>query len=159
MSTFTIDVIASTSFATQTNAHENENNPFLIHGRKLMQFSPLRLLSIVFLPSWFLRLMGIETMFPPEPFNFFANLSRHIVKQRKSEHSKPKHDLVQLLIDASVDQKDIENTNYKTMTITEDKEQVNLNNKPPETAKKLTDVEIESNCVFFFIAGFETTAR
>ena len=118
---FTIDVIASTSFATETNANDDKENPFVVNGRALFDINPLRGAATFLLPSTLLKLLGIDTFFPPKVFQFFIDVSRHIVSQRKSGQTGKRNDLVQLLMDASIEQKELDQMNYNNMIVDYDK--------------------------------------
>lgn len=112
-------------------------------------------------------MLNIETFFSPEPFQFFIDLTSHIVKSRLSGATSARNDLVQLLKDASVNQEDLDRMNYEKMTVGDDdvskegatnkaSEPVKLadQNGETKTKRKLTDSEIIANCIFFLIAGF-----
>lgn len=164
LSAFTIDVIASTSFATETNANDDPNSPFVTNGYRLFDISPLRGAATFLLNKRILKLLRIETFFPPEPFQFFIDLTRHIVSSRQSGATAARHDLVQLLKDASVYQEDLDTMNYEKMTVDDEAEDirsaknteqvtVNTSDNGGKTKRKLTDSEIIANCIFFMIAG------
>ena len=116
---FTIDVIASTSFATETNANDDrsEENVFVKNGKELFTGSTFRLLAVFLFPTFLLKLLNIQTATDQKSFEFFVNLAKEIVRQRKIQKSK-RNDLVQLMMDAYVDEKDLNNTDYQHLSAT-----------------------------------------
>ena len=81
----------------------------------MFEFVPFKLIGLLAFPRWLNNLMGIYYGFRDEYFNFFANLTRTIVQQRKQQKSPVRNDLVQLLIDAFVYENELENTSYKKL--------------------------------------------
>lgn len=120
---FTVDVIASTSFATETNANgdRSSKNVFLENSIGLLDFKAWILLSFFAMPKRFNRWVGAELGFNMKPFNFFVDLSRAILAQRKAENGKVhRTDLVQLMTDAFVYEDELQKTNYDKLTATAD---------------------------------------
>lgn len=176
---FTIDVIASTAFATTTNANMEADSPFVTNGRKLFEIKALRAMAGFLAPTWLLKLVGIETIFPKENFDFFVALSRRMLDQRLEEikQGKPRRsDLLQMLIDAAVDESELTADNYNKMTVTEEgnnsgiilDQNQNLTKEASTKGeggsgklsekRKLSTSEIIANCILFFAAGYETTS-
>lgn len=129
ISIFSIDVIASTSFATDTNANDNRavESPFIANGQKVFLFHPLRILGLTFIPAPIRKLFGFTLNLDPEPFNFFVNLSRAVIERRRSNPiaaSKRHVDLVQLLIDSKVADSEINDKNYDRLTAKEDGDEI-----------------------------------
>ena len=116
---FTIDVIASTSFATDTNANDDRSgeNVFVKNGKEFFDFSMFRILAIILLPKTLLKLLNIRTANNPRVLDFFINLAKEIVRQRKTKKSKH-NDLVQLMMDAYVDEKDLNKADYQHLSAT-----------------------------------------
>lgn len=120
---FTVDVIASTSFATETNTNGDRSgkNVFLENSVGLLDFKAWILLSFFAMPKSFNRWVGAELGFNMKPFNFFVDLSRAILAQRKAENGKVRRtDLVQLMTDAFVYEDELQKTNYDKLTATAD---------------------------------------
>ncbi|XP_017480423.1 PREDICTED: cytochrome P450 3A8-like [Rhagoletis zephyria] len=134
ISGFTVDVIASTSFATDIDSNGKIESPFVQNGKKLFDINRLRALVCFVFPKFLIQLLNVKTFFPPTPFNFFINLSQEIVKQRKRGEVK-RNDFVQLLLDSAIDESQLANLDYNKLTM-----------------------EIIAQCFLFFVAGFDTTA-
>lgn len=115
---FTIDVIASTSFATNTdsNGPQSEKSPFVQNGKKFFRFNPFRVFVCFFLSKFLLRLLNIKTVFSPKAFDFFINLTQEIVKQRKTSGVK-RNDFVQLLLDSEIEEGQLTNIDYNKLTM------------------------------------------
>ena len=114
---FTIDVIASTSFATETNANDDRSkkNPFVHHGLNIFNFNPLKVASILILPRRILDLLGLRHFFRQDSFEFFVSLTRNVIEQRKNAKVKP-NDLVQLMIDSFAYEDDLKEVSYDKLT-------------------------------------------
>ncbi|KAJ6223022.1 hypothetical protein RDWZM_001567 [Blomia tropicalis] len=166
---FTIDVIASTSFATETNANGDlsSDNIFVEHGTELMDFKAWRILAFFALPIKVNRWLDNSLGFSDWRFNFFVNLSRTIIHQRKNGKNK-RNDLIQLLMDSFVYENQLKGNNYESLTASADHDMKEAENVPVENTnpssnntsdkRTLTENEIIAQCIIFFIAGFETTA-
>lgn len=117
-----MDVIASTSFATQTNANSDQSseNVFVKHGKGVFHLPPLRGAALFFLPRPLLTLLGIRTFGPEVHFNYFEKLTREIVRQRKSDAAKRANDLLQLMIDAEVEESVVSSDAFDTLTVSAD---------------------------------------
>ena len=114
---YTIDVIAATSFATETNCNAEKENIFKRNGLHVATGSVPRFLAQMIFPRSVNRLFGNTVPVSPGPFNFFIDLSREIVRQRKASLNTKqvkRNDLVQLLIDAFAYEE--EATDYQKMT-------------------------------------------
>lgn len=117
---YTIDVIAATSFATETNCNAEKENIFKQNGLHVATGSVPRFLAQMIFPRSVNRLFGNTVPVSPGPFNFFIDLSREIVRQRKAvsvnqkQQANKRNDLVQLLIDAFAYEE--EATDYQKMT-------------------------------------------
>jgi len=170
VSGFTIDVIASTSFATETNANEpdrTKKNAFVEHGMKLLQIPARRLILLIMTPQFVKKYFTSLTVgFEPQHFNFFRDLGKSVVQQRKANNAQKRNDLVQLLVDAYVSESDLKNSDYNKLTADfEGDDETEHNGEESKTSsshskvvKTLDDNEIIAQCILFFIAGFETTA-
>ena len=102
---YTMDVIATCAFATKTNAHKNINNPFIVNAKKVFEFKLSRLLPILLLPAPLLKMLGIYSAIAEDSNQFFLNIIRHILRQRKENPKNSKHfnDFIQLMVDAEKD--------------------------------------------------------
>lgn len=81
----------------------------------VMKAHPLALLCFMAMPRWFNDLVGVDMQLNPKPFNFFTQLAREVIQQRKANRTRHR-DLLQFLIDSTVDESDIEKLNYGQMT-------------------------------------------
>ena len=108
---YSIDVISSTVFAKEINANQNPKSEFVQIAKNMFNFNPIRMWATVMFPTWLLKMLNIDSIFPPKPFNFLINWTRNIVEKRKSGQSEKRNDLLQLLVDACVDQVDLNNNN------------------------------------------------
>lgn len=120
---FTVEVIASTSFATETNPNGDMSceNIFVKNATNLVDFAVWRIISFFVLPTTINKLLNNSIGFDDRIFNFFINLAKEIVKQRKSgKQSAKRNDLVQLLMDAYVYESDLKGDNYEKLTASVD---------------------------------------
>lgn len=125
ISGFTIDVIASTSFATETNANDDrsEQNPIVVQGSRIFKLPILKIIFILSMPARIIRMFGIKTVFTLSSVEFFLSLCRRIVHDRKAhpEKSHQRRDLVQMLMEASVSEEAIKEQNYDKLEASNDK--------------------------------------
>ncbi|KAH9402684.1 hypothetical protein TYRP_015432, partial [Tyrophagus putrescentiae] len=143
----TIDVIAATSFATDTNANGSSRteNAVVKHGLAFFDISPYRALFFFTMPKWINSFVG------------------EIIRQRKSQNSdgntKVKYnDLVQLLMDAYVYENELDNSNFDNLaaSMENDKNEEKQSAFGPQSSNKakatLTEDEIVAQAILFFIA-------
>lgn len=116
------------------------------------------------MPKWFNKLIGNKTIFPLAPFEFFISLTREIVKNRKEINANPatkskRVDLVQLMLEAAVDEQVLKNVKYDQLTASsegEGKEFAQKSQTGSLDKKKtamLTDTEVIASSIIFFNAG------
>ena len=111
---FTIDVIASTSFGTDTdtNGDRKKLNPFLHYGNRLIRESnPLRLLALLTMPVPVLKFLNITHNLPQDSFEFFLNVSKTMVKR-----GGDREDLVKILKEANIAESELKNLNYNKLS-------------------------------------------
>ena len=118
---FAIDVIALTSFATETKSDDrfsaaSKTSPFVKNALEVMRVNPLALLCFIAMPRWFNDLVGVHVQVAPKPFSFFSQLAREMIQQRKASGTR-RLDLLQFLMDTAVDEAEIERFNYDQLTI------------------------------------------
>ena len=118
MAGFTIDVIASTSFAmdTDTNGKRDKENPFLYHGLNLFKVKLTRFIGIRILPESLQDFFDLKSGFSPEHLDFFINTMKQILDERKRTGMR-RNDLTQLLIDAKQTD-NLKKVNYNDLTAT-----------------------------------------
>ena len=159
----TMDVIAKCAFGTDTNANKDKNNPFIVHGRGVFQVNLFRVLIVNLIPSPILKILKIRGFFASSDSNeFFLNVARHIIKNRR-ENNERREDFLQILIDCQDAEKVNNEKNSQKTEIDAESHYVGGSDehkyyKQLHSEKPLSDDEVIAQAWVFFIAGFETTA-
>ncbi|XP_033761672.1 cytochrome P450 3A8-like isoform X2 [Pecten maximus] len=137
LSAFTMDVIASTGFGLKVDAQKNPDDPFMKNAflfRDSKWFATIGILSM-FLPvlARIPRLLGIS--FVKKASTFFVKATKNALKERRANPGVYT-DFMSIMADAE-DTEEQDKTSGKTV---------------------LTESEIASQAVLFFLAGYDTTA-
>lgn len=163
----TLDVIIRTAFGIQTNLQKNPKDPiyklayilfhppfrffFILMTRSFHFFQPVfRLFRIV---SAFVVNRGVN------PLTDLLDRCKAIVNSRKTDQTKKRLDLLQLLIDSKI--KENINIDYQTLAAGDNmmKEDVtDTKNGEFVNTRHLTIDEMTANSLVFLLAGYETTS-
>ncbi|KAH7639539.1 lithocholate 6-beta-hydroxylase-like [Dermatophagoides farinae] len=167
----TMDVIAATGFSTAINSNDSTNvqDSFVEMGMALFRQNIFQTILAITLPKFLLRLLRIRLFFNEKPYNYFCNLVIRLIQQRKHDNDQKSADILQLILDAEVDDDVINDDNLDNLIITMNNEsnQQSIINENKEKTKnlrstlakgKLTETEVIANSVLLLIAGFETTS-
>ena len=133
---YTIDVTSSVFFGMETdvNNEDAQSKSILIENSiKLTHFPPFRMAAALSLPRPILNLIGIKSFFPDEPLNYFIQLLKTVIKQRRSSGIK-RNDFVQCLLESTLQSND-------------------------GNTLKLTENEIIAQCFVFFLGSYDSTAN
>ncbi|KAJ6220315.1 hypothetical protein RDWZM_006127 [Blomia tropicalis] len=144
---FTLNVIASTSFATEIEANNDPNNPLVKNALQFDMISPFRAISAFAMPYWFNKLFKIQHMFNKEAIEYFVKLVVQILKNRKSGATSRRNDLVQLLMDAYTYEDDVKlHNDYERLTaniLPDDEPSIDQSvNESKKSIQKLSEAEI-----------------
>ncbi|XP_078521132.1 cytochrome P450 3A21-like [Lissotriton helveticus] len=141
-SSYSIDVVISTSFGVNIDSMNNPNDPFVAQGRKLFNFkfmSPL-LITVVLFPFLIPVLEKMNVcLFPKDMLQFFASAVKSIKEKRQKGNHENRVDFLQLMIDSRT-------------------EDIPASNGINHGYKALTDREIVAQSMIFILAGYETTS-
>ncbi|XP_067143009.1 cytochrome P450 3A24-like [Centruroides vittatus] len=148
LSTYPIDVIASTAFGTKLNSLEDPNNEFVSKARKASNMDASILLALFFLFPKIMKFLKVDLF--AGTIDFFKEFALHVLKRREEEKTKA-HDFLQLLMDAQKgtleispeDSNETEESNYKMLS----------------KHKPMSLDEMLAQCVLFLFAGIETTTN
>ncbi|CAG2183055.1 unnamed protein product, partial [Oppiella nova] len=160
---YTMDVISTCAFATKTNTYKDPNDPFVLNAQKVFQTSVKRLLPLLLFPRFVLKLLNITHGAEESVNEFFFNITRRIMKERKNSHKKY-NDFIELLMNAQKDStnhnpKEDENDVNEAHHVNEGKEEKEVEKKILSNVDKyITEEEILAQSWVFFVAGYETTA-
>lgn len=103
----TLDVIASSAFATKLNSIDDSNNLFVTHAKALFRINPIKALLLRIFPQSVFKMVGSNEDINPEgraSKDFYVDIVRKMIETRKRTGLKV-NDFLQLLLDA--DQSDI----------------------------------------------------
>ncbi|CAG2121528.1 unnamed protein product, partial [Medioppia subpectinata] len=169
---YTMDVISCCAFATKTNSHKDPNDPFIINAQKVFAPAMSRILSLLLLPAFVLKALNMRSLAEESANEFFFNITRHIMKERKTSNKKY-NDFIELLMNVQKDSntKSNGNNNMKDAIHYDDNDvseahHVNEGEEEKEVERKtlsaidkyITEDEILAQSWVFFVAGYETTA-
>lgn len=158
---FTMDVIASSAFATKIDSHNDPENRFVTAARGAFTNPIPWRFALFFTFPGIMRLFRIN-LFSPTAMEFFQKVTLQLVEERKRTKQR-RNDFLQLLLDAvERDEKDTKDTEEikeseetKEMGHEEANEQVFSSY---HSSKKMSNIELVANSVIFFLAGYDTTA-
>ena len=142
-SRLSLDVICSAAFSTNVNAqNDNGKQPKIVErARKMFDFSVVGRpwFILVFIFPWIERIVSWTkfSVFPKESVKFFSNLVDHLLHSRSSKEEKQRTDLMQLMLQAQISDKAVEDG----------------------ATKGLTKTEIVGNSMIMMLAGYETTSN
>ncbi|CAG2114259.1 unnamed protein product [Medioppia subpectinata] len=153
---YTMNVIAKCAFATDTNALEDRNNAFVKWAYKVVNVPLWRLVVHSVMPAFLRDLTGF-TIATPESFQFFKDVAKHVLKERKANpNPNASNDFLQLLVDAERnDDSILDETNESVDEVMANRNALKVNSN---ASKKLNEDEVIANIVLFLVAGYETTA-
>ena len=98
---FTMEVIGSCAFATNTNTLVNPDHPFLVNAKKLFNVKILKALAAFLLPVSINKRLGITSFFDNDSLEYLIKLLRQIIKERQNNKDNYEyHDFLQLIINA-----------------------------------------------------------
>ncbi|CAM4630790.1 unnamed protein product, partial [Caretta caretta] len=141
--TYSLDVVASTSFTVNIDSMNNPNDPLVAYIKKYLSFNffnPL-LLSVVMFPflTPVLDKMNVS-LFPSGFLDFSSTLSRASRRRGRRTTTWVRVDFLQLMVDSQSSDGSSE-SNEKT-----------------HSYKALSDKEIMAQALVFILAGHETTS-
>ncbi|CAG2169280.1 unnamed protein product, partial [Oppiella nova] len=163
---YTMEVIIQVAFGTKVDALIDESNAIIVNAKKLMS-RDFRLLD---LPKFFLILMlpkvaklfGL-TLLPRDVTDFFTDICGKIIAERRASKGSgnKRYDFLQLMLDANDKTKETEDNSDLNPDTNADKSELTTDEHPGALQthnKSMSDAEMISQCVLFFMAGYETTA-
>ncbi|RWS22262.1 cytochrome P450 3A24-like protein, partial [Leptotrombidium deliense] len=165
----TLETIGRSAFGITTEAQTNPNDPFLLSARAVFEIrlnsSLLATLSICFpeFESILYPLRVLSELFCPSDSDYLMKSSSAIVGARKSNDSLRRKDLLQAMIDAKVNVKDLSSIDEHSLSINADmskgeKDDTNSPTDKKQTYKTMSVDEMVANTVLFLEAGYETTS-
>ncbi|KAG8178983.1 hypothetical protein JTE90_012496 [Oedothorax gibbosus] len=151
---FVLSAIGRCAFGMTINSLKNPNNEFTEKAKKLFsEVLSWRTCITLFFPC-LMKLFRIKLL-NPETTNFYRKIVIQVLEERKNLHVV-KDDFLQMLLDAENAKEDSNNNGQDTVC-----ERPNCNSngslisKPKD--KGLSHEEMLSQCITFFIAGFDAT--
>lgn len=169
----TMDVICRCAFGTQTNTHDDPNNPLVCAAKEF--FKPTfkgRARAILFfvMPQFVRNIFYTYSPFRPEVFRTFGTIVNEIVTQRRELNKKgqKRADFLQLLLDTQTEKNGTDKEEIETELdsaeshhVHEDKDldkDINRNSINSIVRKPLNEIELLAQVFIFLVAGYETTA-
>lgn len=163
---FTMDVTASSAFGTKINSHESPENPFVVHARNTFsKNAALKTIAFFLLPSFLRKLLGLYFL-DQNSIDFFRSVTLQVIEERRKTGQKG-NDFLQLMMDAYKEELEAANKveEFTVMELEdEDEDKYGANEitknifKTIYQNKSLSHDELLSQCVLFFIVGYETSA-
>ncbi|XP_054161163.1 cytochrome P450 3A8-like [Oppia nitens] len=154
-----MDIVAASVYSLDLNSAVNPNHPFIININQILDPKWYRTLALILLPQFVLNLIGMKQLTDDTSNEYFFQLTRHIISQRKAStgtgsggngSSGKRWDFVELLMDAHAIEDQTINDNNKT---TED----NYRLYEKGMTKYLTEDEVIANAWFLINGGYDVT--
>ncbi|GIY20843.1 cytochrome P450 3A29 [Caerostris darwini] len=163
----TMDVIGRTAFGIQTDSQNNPNDPLLRSSKVLFArelWNPIALLAISFrslttLWNYLGLLRLIVKNKGTNPVRELLESVKAVIALRRKDKESRRPDLLQLMIDAEID--DLSTVTSDDLTATGDTDGKETQSKGSSSGKlirRMTDADILDNSVLFFLAAYETTS-
>lgn len=106
----TMDVIAKAAFATKIDSNLDSSNVFLRNATEFFNLKAHRYFAAFLLPQCILKFV-LKSQFKESTNQFFIGISRHIIQTRREKNIRH-NDLIQLLMDAKLEEADVTNGHY-----------------------------------------------
>ncbi|XP_050294392.1 cytochrome P450 9e2-like [Anthonomus grandis grandis] len=152
---FTNDVIASTAFGIKVDSLENPDNEFYKMGKVMTNFNGfwflLRFIGIILCP-WLFKIFGI-TFLPGKAEEFFIKTIKETIKVRE-EQKIVRPDMINLLLEV----KNGQSTKEENDLVPDTGFAVVQEHVKAKKQVNITDMDIASQAVIFFLAGFDTVS-
>ncbi|XP_029651416.2 cytochrome P450 3A14-like [Octopus sinensis] len=168
---YTMDVIATTAFGVEVNSQKNPDNPFVKNATYLVRRSRFKSTFVIsFISRKFFKFLLFTRVVATRSRQFFYDLCKKILADRKRTNGQFRKDLLQLMIDQQNDfteeqpEKNAKNDDVKNddanngNTVNGDATNDDVPIPTKLVKRKLTDEEIIAQSIIFFMAGYETTA-
>lgn len=166
----TADVISKAALGIDTNVQNDPKNRFFEAAKAIFDFKTSKLMNRILL----LFLCFPELDFFLYPVRRFIEIIREVsgnsnnvivgemvtaaidLRNKKKEKTS---DLLQLMLDAKISEKDIKSKNFQHLEMSEvDETDNSVKIGVSKNMKKLTEEEIRMNAIVFYEAGYETTS-
>ncbi|CAG2103742.1 unnamed protein product, partial [Medioppia subpectinata] len=165
---YSMDVISRCAFGFKVNAQTLPDNPVVKMAAKQFRPKRYRFLALMVLPKWLLELFSAKHSTEEEDIQFFMDLIRHIIAERRESGVKS-NDLIDLLLTAAKNKSQITGSSDGEPDVDSESHHINqgadeLNRERQlfssvATNRHMSEDEVLSNCWLFFVGGYESTTN
>ena len=160
-----LSIIARAFFGLNLDTYKDKTSPFFKKAFAISNFDKLWFIIWVLIPTPISRYFQLDLV-KYSQYEYFDKLSQSTIDERRKDASKKSNDFIQALLDSDVPitperifskEDDIE-AHYNDDITHEEMEKIHASQTKKISFSKFNDLEIRSQMILLFIAGFETTS-